>query len=94
MYALIKLFRGSLIRDYSLLIVQHISRYYGCTNFRINMVRSLSIGIIRVNTGRDLLNEPVHDKNNKMACAATEDSYQPGHPPSLIRVFAMCSVGS
>ena len=26
---------------------------------------------------------------NKMACAPSEDSDQPGHPPSLIRVFAV-----
>ena len=31
--------------------------------------------------------EPPHDKTNKMACAPIEDSDQPGHPPSLIRVF-------
>ena len=36
----------------------------------------------------------VHDKTNKMACAPSEDSDHPGHPPSLIRVFAMRSVGS
>ena len=28
---------------------------------------------------------------NKMACVPSEDSYQPGHPPSLIRVFAVHS---
>ena len=28
------------------------------------------------------------DKTNKMACAPSEVSDQPGHPPSLIRVFA------
>ena len=33
--------------------------------------------------------EPPHDKTNKMACAPTEDSDQPGHPPSLISVFAV-----
>ena len=38
--------------------------------------------------------EPQHDKTNKMACAPSEDSDQPGHSPSLIRVFAVCSVGS
>ena len=32
--------------------------------------------------------EPDHDKTNKMVCAPSEDSDQPGHPPSLIRVFA------
>ena len=33
--------------------------------------------------------EPSHDKTNKMACAPSEDSEQPGHPPSLIRIFAV-----
>ena len=28
---------------------------------------------------------------NKMACAPSEDSDQPGHPPSLIRDFAVRS---
>ena len=28
-------------------------------------------------------------KTNEVACAASEDSDQPGHPPSLIRVFAV-----
>ena len=30
-----------------------------------------------------------HDKTNKMAFAPSEDSDQPGHPPSLISVFAV-----
>ena len=34
------------------------------------------------------VNEPPQDKTNKTACAPSEDSDQPGHPPSLIRVFA------
>ena len=29
------------------------------------------------------------DKTNKMTCVPSEDSDQPGHPPSLIRVFAV-----
>ena len=33
--------------------------------------------------------EPPHDKTSKMACAPSEDSDQPGHPPSLTRVFAV-----
>ena len=33
--------------------------------------------------------DPHRDKINKMACAPSEDSDQPGHPPSLIRVFAV-----
>ena len=36
-----------------------------------------------------ILTEPRHDKTNKMACAPSEVSGQPGHPPSLIRVFAV-----
>ena len=38
--------------------------------------------------------EPPHNKTNKMACAPSEDSDQPGHPPSLIRVFAVRFMGS
>ena len=34
------------------------------------------------------LNELPHDKTNKMT-APSEDSDQPGHKPSLIRVFAV-----
>ena len=33
--------------------------------------------------------ETGHDKTNKMAFAPSKDSDQPGHPPSLIRVFAV-----
>ena len=39
-------------------------------------------------------NEPPDDKANKMAYAPSEDSDQPGHPLSLIRVFAVRSMGS
>ena len=35
-----------------------------------------------------------HDKTNKMACVPSEDLDQPGHPPSLVRVFAVRSLGS
>ena len=30
--------------------------------------------------------EPPHDKTNKMTCATSDDSDQPGHPPSLINL--------
>ena len=33
--------------------------------------------------------EPQHDKTNEMTCAPSEDSDQPGHLPSMIRVFAV-----
>ena len=35
------------------------------------------------------IHEPPHDKTNRMAFAPREDSDQTGHPPSLIRVFAV-----
>ena len=38
-------------------------------------------------------NEPPHDTINKMN-APSEDSDQPRHPPSLIRVFAVRSMSS
>ena len=38
--------------------------------------------------------EPHRNKTNKMAGAPSEDSDQPGHPPSLIRVFAVRLMGS
>ena len=38
--------------------------------------------------------EPHRDKTNEMACAPGEDSDQPGHSPSLIRVFAVRLMGS
>ena len=48
--------------------------------------RILKEGLLRF-----LIFEPPHDKTNKMACASSEDSDQPGHPPSLIRVFGVCT---
>ena len=38
--------------------------------------------------------ESPRDKTNKMAYVPSEDSDQPGHLPSLIRVFTVHSVGS
>ena len=35
--------------------------------------------------------EPAHDKTYKMACVPSEDSDQPGHPPSLT-VHLCCSL--
>ena len=38
--------------------------------------------------------EPPNDKTNRMIFVPNVDSDQPGHPPSLIRVFAVRSMGS
>ena len=40
------------------------------------------------------INEPPHDKPNKMTYAPSEETDQLGHPPSLIRVFAVRFMGS
>ena len=39
-------------------------------------------------------NKPQHDKTNRMTCAPSEDSDQPRHAPSLIKVFAVRSMCS
>ena len=36
-----------------------------------------------------IVNEPPHGKTNKMACAPSKHSDQPGHPPSQIRFFVV-----
>ena len=53
-------------------------------NLKFNRKVNLTWGVIQ-----NLWNEPPHDKTNKMACVPSEDSDQPGHPPSLIRIFAV-----
>ena len=35
------------------------------------------------------INKPQHDKTQQNECVPSEDSDQPGHPPSQIRVFAV-----
>ena len=60
------------------------------TQRKPDFVSALSSGhFLRVSTF-----EPLHDKTNKMTCVPSKDSDQPGHPPSLIRVFAVHSIGS
>ena len=48
----------------------------------------LSKGFLRFVTVHNQF-EPPRDKTNKMACVPSEDSDQLGHPPSLMRVFAV-----
>ena len=57
----------------------------------IAMTRQADLYLCRLNFFKKY---PCHDKTNKMACAPSEDSDQPGLPPSLIRVFAVCSMGN
>ena len=54
----------------------------------------VSINVMIVQTRPCKIIELSHDKTNKVACAPSVDSDQPGPPPSLIRVFAVRSMGS
>ena len=45
--------------------------------------------ICKLNTVVSLLFEPAYDKTNKMTCAPSKDTDQPGHLLSLIRAFAL-----
>ena len=47
----------------------------------------------RLNTC-NILFEPLHDRTNKMTCAPSEVSGQPGHQSGQIRDFAVRSMGS
>ena len=64
------------------------------SHFSMVKLHCLNFRIITTFLGVHFLFEPLHDKTNKMACAPSEESDQPGHSPSLIRVFAVRSVGS
>ena len=52
-------------------------------------LQQFKIGVVGCFASYNHLFEPPHDKTNKMTCAPNEDSDQPGHPPSLIRDFAL-----
>ena len=56
-----------------------------CQNLRCFLTQSVD----QMECSDDYVYEPPHDKTNKMVCAPSEDSDQPGHPPSLIRVFTV-----
>ena len=59
---------------------------------RLFFFRYLGKAVLRdcgISSMSSLIFEPAHDKTYKMACAPGEDSDQPGHSPSLIRVFAL-----
>ena len=54
------------------------------SNLRLLDPQSDSLSIL--GTQLQGIHEPPHDKTNKMAIAPSEDTDQPAHPPSLIRV--------
>ena len=59
-----------------------------CNGCFIQMSESWPWASCLTETSYTLL-EPAHDKTYKMACAPSEDSDHPGHPPSLIRISAV-----
>ena len=50
--------------------------------------------LLQAQTARKQVRTATTCQNQQNECAPSKDSYQPGHPPSLIRVFAVHSVGS
>ena len=52
-----------------------------CVRFIVAVIRKLEQCDFNIYVP---LCEPPHDKSSKMACAPSEDTDQPGHPPSLI----------
>ena len=60
---------------------------------RVEYCNAWSFVIIKPIPGYLKLFEPAYDKANKIACASSEDSDQPGNPLSLIRLFAVRSTG-
>ena len=67
-----------------------ISSVIICSLFLLLPVpREGCVSWLRISMAYSLIFEPAHYKTNKMACAPSEDSDQPGHPPSLISVVAV-----
>ena len=58
-----------------------------CCSLRCENEKLESLG--NMDVSKILKYEPQNDKTNKMTCESSEDSDQPGHPPSLIRVFTV-----
>ena len=71
----------------------HYSKWWWTVSLKFFKYPYISLILTDFDTWRGSF-EPPHDKTNNMACVPREDSDQPGHMPSLIRVFAVHSVGS
>ena len=73
------------ITFYTNMLVIHNYIHLAMTNTFIHIQTSANKQ--RIHMKHDLIDklyEPKHDKSNKMTCEPSEDSDQPGHPPSLI----------
>ena len=73
-----------------------------CSNFSVikanvlgvRIFRSFTVTSLKIHLLCSLSIEPPSDKTNILTCAPSKDSDQPGHLSSLIRVFAVRSMGS
>ena len=75
----------------TLIEIQRLDQQSFQTNVCLDQNKCLRVSALekRGMVGSALLFEPSHDKTNKVACAPSKDSDQPGHPTSLIRVFTV-----
>ena len=64
-------------------------RYVAGPESNLRLLDPQSDSLSMLGTQLQGIHEPPHDKTNKMAIAPSEDTDQPAHPPSLIRVFAV-----
>ena len=82
--------RGCLVKTLISLYYSHVWMYFfSSCNTHVRGIPN-SYFLLTCTFSRLTHYKPVHYKTDKMACAPSEDSDQPGHPPSLIRVFAVC----
>ena len=61
-------------------------RYVAGPESNLRLLDPQSDSLSMIGTQLQGIHEPPHDKTNKMAIAPSEDTDQPAHPPSLIRV--------
>ena len=64
-------------------------RYVAGPESNLRLLDPQSDSLSMLGTRLQDIREPPHDKTNKMSIAPSEDTDQPAHPPSLIRVFAV-----
>ena len=75
------------------LCFQHLKQLCNMSLWRLQSQHGGGVSVMKLDHHYSTF-ELTHDKTNKLTCAPSEDSNQPGHPPSLIRVFAVRSIDS
>ena len=73
---------------------------YGLSDKNQEAIRYALVGCVKqvMQYGKFILRKttnickPPHEKKNKMVCAPSDDSDQPGHPPSLISLRCALNV--